>query len=634
MFDFVRKHTRIMQFLLFLLIFPSFVLFGLEGYNRFREGGAAVATVNGHDITQGEWDSAHRNQVERMRSSMPNVDVKVFDTPQAKFSTLERLVRDRLLQAAAQQLRLGASDARLANELQQNPTIAGLRRPDGTLDMERYRQLLGSQGMTPESFEAQVRGDLASRQVMSGVGVTSFSSSALADVTLNAFYEQRQVQVARFSPADFAGTIKPTDADLESYYKANADKFQSAERADVEYVVLDLASVQKGIVVPEAELKSYYEQNAARLAGFEERRASHILINADKSASSAEREKARLKAQELLTEVQQSPNKFADIARKNSQDTGSAAKGGDLDFFARGAMTKPFEDAAFSLKKGETSGVVETEFGFHIIRLTDIKVPEQKSFESQRASLETDVRRQLAQRKFAEAAEQFTNMVYEQSDSLKPVAERLKLEVQHASNLGREPTAASAQSGGALVNTKLLAAIFSQDSLEKKRNTEAVEVGPNQLAAARITQYSPARTLPLEDVKARVREQVIAQQSAERARTEGIAKLAEWKAAPDSAKMSAPAVMSRETKQYPSALIEAALRANTQTLPAWVGVDLGTSGYAVVKVEKVLPREAAAGQERTRERDQYAQWWASAEGLAYYRLLKEKFKVEIKAARL
>ena len=187
MFDFVRKHTRVMQFLLFLLIFPSFVLFGLEGYNRFREGGATVAVVDGQDITQAEWDAAHRNQVERMRSSMPNVDVKLFDTPEAKFSTLERLVRDRLLQVAAAKLRLGASDARLAAELQQNPTIAALRRPDGTLDMERYRQLLGTQGMSPESFEAQVRGDLASRQVMSGVGVTSFSSAALADVTLNAF---------------------------------------------------------------------------------------------------------------------------------------------------------------------------------------------------------------------------------------------------------------------------------------------------------------------------------------------------------------------------------------------------------------------------------------------------------------
>ena len=631
MFDFVRKHTRIMQFLLFLLIFPSFVLFGLEGYNQFREGGATVATVDGQDITQAEWDAAHRSQVERMRSSMPSVDVKLFDSPEAKYSTLERLVRDRLLQVAAGKLRLGASDGRLAAELQQNPSIASLRRADGTLDMERYRQLLASQGMSPESFEAQVRADLASRQVISGVGVTSFSPSVLADVTLNAFYEQRQVQVTRFAPADFVAQVKPTDADLEAYYKANADKFQSTERADIEYVVLDLAAVQKGIVVAEADLKTYFEQNAARLAGLEERRASHILINADKAAPADQRDAARNKAQALLAEVQKSPNQFAEIARKNSQDTGSAVKGGDLDFFGRGAMVKPFEEAVFALKKGDISGIVETEFGFHIIRLTDIKVPEQKTFESQRAKLEVEVRGQLAQRKFAEAAEQFTNLVYEQSDSLKPVAERLKLEVQSASNIGRDAVAAPTAAN----HPKLLAAVFSQDSIEKKRNTEAIELAPNVLAAARITSYSPARTLPLEEVKARVRDQLVAQQSAELARVEGAAKLAEWKSAPDTAKLSPAVVVSREAKQtYPTALVEAALRASTQTMPAWIGVDLGTSGYAVVKVEKVLPRDSANAASLTRERDQYAQWWASAEGLAYYKLLKEKFKAEIKVARL
>lgn len=631
MFDFVRQHTRIMQFLLFLLIFPSFVLFGLEGYNRSLEKGAPVATVDGVDIMQADWDNAHRVQVDRMRSSMPNADIKLFDTPEAKYSTLERMVRDRLLQVAADQLRLGVSDQRLAGELQQNPNIAALRRADGTLDIERYRQLLGSQGMTPEMFEAQVRADLASRQVMSGVGVTSLSPAALANVTLNAFYEQRQVQVARFAASDYASQIKPTDADLEAYYKSHAEQFQSVERADIEYVVLDLASVQKSIVVPEAELKSYYEQNMSRLAGLEERRVSHILINADKTAPAAERDKARAKAQELLLAVQQSPDKFADLARKNSQDTGSAAKGGDLDFFGRGAMVKPFEDAAFALKKGETSGIVETEFGFHIMRLTDIKQPKQKSFEELRASLEVDVRRQLAQRKFAEAAEQFTNMVYEQSDSLKPVAERLKLDIQRASGLAREalPNAGNA----VLANPKFLASVFSADSIEKKRNTEAVELGANVLAAARITQHSPARTLPLDEVKARVLEQVKAIQSAERARQEGAAKLTEWKAAPDAAKLSAPIVISREEKQQLApAVIEAALRASTQTLPVWVGVDLGTSGYAVVKVEKIVPRDAA--QNRARERAQYAQWWASAEGLAYYRALKEKFKAEIKVARL
>ena len=632
MFDFVRKHNRIMQFLLFLLIFPSFVLFGIDGYNRMREKGQVVATVNGHDITQSEWDNAHRAQVERMRNAMPTADVKLFDTPEAKYNTLERLVRDRLLAAASESLRLGASDQRLADELQQNPNIAALRRADGTLDVERYRQLLGSQGMTPASFENQVRSDLASRQVMAGVGITSFSSPALADVTLNAFYQERQVQVARFAPNSYAAQANPSDADLDAFYKSHADLFQSAERADVDYVVLDIASIEKTVTVPEAELKSYYEQNLARLAGMEERRASHILITADKSQPAAEREKAKTKAQELLALVQQSPDKFAEIARKNSQDPGSAAKGGDLDFFGRDAMTKPFSDAAFALKKGEISGVVETEFGYHIIRLTDIKQPKQPSFEEQRAKLEKEVRRQLAQRKFAEAAEQFTNLVYEQSDSLQPVAERLKLEIQTAKGIGRDPVPSAST---ALANPKLLAALFSADATEKNRNTEAVEIGANQLAAARVTHYSPARTLPLDEVKARVKELVVAEQTAKLAHDDGTAKLALWKANPDQAKLGELMVISREKKQQqPNAVIEAALRAGTQTLPAWVGVDLGADGYAVVKVEKVLPRDAATNDKLKRERDQYAQWWASAEGLAYYRLLKEKFKVEIKVARL
>jgi len=633
MFDFVRKHTKIMQFLLFLLIFPSFVLFGLEGYSRMREKGAVVATVNGTDILQPELDNAHKIQVDRMRAAMPNLDAKLFDSSIAKQATLDRLVRERLLQVAAQKMHLGVSDQRLANELQQNPNIAGLRRPDGSLDLERYRQLLATQGLTPESFEAQVRSDLSTRQVMAGLGITSFATPVLADVTLNAFYEKRQIQVAKFTAADFTAQIKPTDADLEDYYKANGEKFKSAERADVDFVILDLAAIQKTVTVPEAELKNFYEQNLARLANLEERRASHILINADKAAPAAERDKARAKAQEILATLKQSPDKFGELAKKFSQDTGSANKGGDLDFFARGAMVKPFEEAAFSLKKGETSDVVESEFGFHIIRVTDIKQPKQKSFEESRASLEVDARRQLAQRKFAEAADQFTNLVYEQSDSLKPAADKLKLEIQHAKGVGTEPVPAA--SGTAMNNPKFLAAIFSSDTIEKKRNTEAIELAPNVLASARITNYQPARILPFADVKDKVREQVVAQKALERAKQEGESNLAQWKASPDKAKLAASVVVSREQKQQLSdAVIEAALRANSQTLPAWVGVDLGGSGYAVVKVEKILPRETVDASQQSRERQQYMQWWAGAEEASYYRWLKDKFKVEIKASRL
>jgi peptidyl-prolyl cis-trans isomerase D len=631
MFDFVRKHTRVMQFILFLLIFPSFVLFGLEGYNRFNEKGEAVAKVDGVEILQGDWDATHKQEVERIRQQMPNLDAKLLDSPAARYATLERMIRDRVIAAAADKAKLTTSDQRLARELQQNELIASLRGPDGKLDMARYRQLVAAQGMTPEMFEASVRADVSSRQVLAGLGGTAFSAPAPAALSLNAFFEGREVQVARFNPADYAAGVKPTDAELEAFYKSNAALFQAPEQANIEYVVLDLETVRKGLTVNEQDLKTYFEQNAARMAGKEERRASHILITAPKDAPAAERAKAKAKAEELLAAVKKAPDSFAEVARKNSQDPGSAANGGDLDFFARGAMTKAFEDAAFALGKGEISGVVETEFGYHIIKVTDVKAPKQRSFEEMKPELEAELKKQQAQRKYAESADAFSNSVYEQADSLKPVADRLKLEIRTAANVGRTPVPGAT---GALANPKFLNALFSPDSVEKKRNTEAVEIAPSTLAAGRIVQYSPARTLPLADVKDRVRERLVAVRAAELAKKDGMEKLAAWKATPASANLPAAVQVSRQqTQKQPSPVVEAALRADPAALPALVGVDLGEQGYAVVKVNKVLPRETPAPEVATQEIQQYGQWWATAENLAYYELLKERFKVQVRVPK-
>jgi peptidyl-prolyl cis-trans isomerase D len=631
MFDFVRKHTKVMQFLLFLLIFPSFVLFGLEGYNRFKEKGEAVAKVDGREILQGEWDAAHKQEVERLRQQMPTLDAKLLDSPAARYSTLERLVRDRVLAAAAAQSKLVTSDQRLMAELQRNEMIAALRGPDGKLDMARYRQLVGAQGMSPEMFEANVRADVSARQVLAGLGGTSFATPAQARVSLDAFLEKREIQVGRFAPADYAGQVHPTDAELEAYYKTNAAQFQAPEQADVEYVVLDLDTVKKSVAVNDQDLKTYYEQNAARLGGKEERRASHILVAVPKDAPPAERAKAKAKAEELLAAVRKAPDSFAEVAKKNSQDPGSAAQGGDLDYFARGAMTKAFEDAAFSLGKGQISGLVETEFGYHIIKVTDIKSPKQRSFEEMKPELEAEVKKQQAQRKFAEVADVFTNGVYEQSDSLKPVADKLKLEIKTAKNVHRQPVPGAT---GPLANPKFLGALFTPDSIEKKRNTEAVEVAPSTLVSGRILQYTPARTLPFAEVKDRVRERIVAARSAELARKDGAAKLVAWKASPAGANLgSAIAVSRQEAQKQPLAVIEAALRADPSALPAWLGVDLGDQGYAVVKVNKVIAREASPPETAKQERQQYAQTWAAAENLAYYNLLKERFKAQIKVAK-
>lgn len=319
------------------------------------------------------------------------------------------------------------------------------------------------------------------------------------------------------------------------------------------------------------------------------------------------------------------------MARKNSDDTGSAERGGDLDFFARGAMVKPFEDAAFALKKGDISEIVESEFGFHIILLTDIKQAQVPSFESMRPQLEADLRKQQAQRQFAELAETFSNSVYEQSDTLTPVAERLKLSLQKASSLTRTPTPAVQ---GVLNNPKLLQAIFSEDAIAKRRNTAAVEVAPNTLVSARVVNHRPAAVRPFEEVKAEVRQGLIQAKSAELAKTEGQARLAAWTSDASQASLGESVTVSRDqTPAWPQAVIDAALRADPSKMPALIGVDLGLQGFAVVRVNKIVQRQEASAQQSEQTRQQFARLWGQAEAQAYLSSLKSQFKVEMLAEK-
>ena len=631
MFESIRKHSKIVMVLLFLLIIPSFVLVGIDS-NYFSEKSPVVARVDGNNINQTDWDNAHRMETDRIRAQSPTVDPKLLDSPQARYVTLERMVRERVLATAAQKMHLATSDARLARSLQEIPAIAGLKRADGSLDAEAYRALVASQGLTPEGFEANVRRDLSVNQVIGGVTGSSFGTNAQVKLALDALYERREIQVARLNPTDFSAKVVPSEADLEAYYKSHSKQFQQTEQAAIEYVVLDLESVRAGITLNEGDVRTYYQENIARLAGKEERRASHILVNAPKDAPAADREKAKSRAAQLLEQVRKTPATFAELAKKSSDDKGSAAVGGDLNFFARGAMVKPFEEAAFALKKGEISDLVDSDFGYHIIQLTDIKSPKQPTFEELRPTLEAELKQQQAQRKFAEVAETFANSVYEQADSLLPVADKLKLKVQTATGVTRAPLPGAK---GPLANSKFLEALFATDSLENKRNTEAVETGPSQMVAGRVTSYTPAKTLPLQDVQARVRSLYVAEKSAEMARKEGQAKLLAWKANPSAATgLAAMVEISREQPQnLPRTVIDAALSAPSETLPSWTGVDLESSGYAVVKVIRVVPRQAPDAQRAQQERQQYVQWLATAEGLAYYEMLKQRFKVQIKAPR-
>ncbi len=299
MFDFFRRHTRVLQFVLVLLIFPSFVFFGIQGYSRFTGNeNTKVGFVAGQGITQGEWDAAHRDQMERVRRQMPGIDTRMFDTPEMKLQSLEALIRERVIQAAVQKASLHTSDERLLRLFGADPELAFLRNPDGSVNPSA----LAAQGMSSEAFAERLRRDMTARQVLAGLSMSAFAPAGAAAAALDAMFQQREIQLQRFEPKDYLPKVNPSDTDLDAFYKnpINAAQFQAAEKANVEYLVLDLASVMKGLSVSEAELRDFYEQNAARFTAPEERRASHILIKAEKGAAADERAKAKAKAEALL----------------------------------------------------------------------------------------------------------------------------------------------------------------------------------------------------------------------------------------------------------------------------------------------------------------------------------------------
>lgn len=631
MFDIVRKHTKLLMVLLFLLVIPSFMLIGIDGYTRMGDAASKVATVNGKVITQTEWDAFHRAEMDRLRAGNPQLDLSQLDSPQIKYATLAQLVRDRVLSAAVLDEHLGVSDARLAAELQADSSVAALRRPDGSLNMDEYRRILATQGLTPQAFEAGIRADLAKRQVLGGVANSSFSTQTEADVAMNAFLEQREIRLTQFSPADYASQLNPSEAELQAFYKDNIGRYQAPESVKVEYLVLGLDQIKKTIEVSEPVLRKYYEQNSATLGQPPERRASHILIAAPKDAPAPEREKAKATAQALLEQVRKAPDTFAEVAKKASNDEVSAASGGDLGFFRSDRGTDPaIAKATFALAKaGDISDLVESDFGYHIVRLTEIKPSGVPAFEQVRAKLEEQYRTQEAQKRFGELAEEFRNGVYEQSDSLKPTADKLKLSIQFADNVTRMPAPAAV---GALANAKFLGALFSPDALEKKRNTEAMEIGPNELASGHVVTRSPAHALAFADVRNDVRSAYLAQKGAEQALKTGQERLKAWQAKPESATpdLTKVVTVSRDQLQgQPPALVEAVLRADPTQLPKLIGVNLGVEGFVVARVDKVVPRKDVSQQDATQNLLRYEQMWAQSETASYYETLKVKYKAEI-----
>lgn len=632
MFEFIRKHQRLMQFLLLLLILPSFVLVGVSSYNE-RGSDDGVATVDGKKISQQEWEGAQRRQLDQARQMMgAQFDQKLFETPEAKQAVLDQLVAEKAINAEIIRKHLTVSDAALQKAIMD---IQAFRKDDGTFDMDRYKAALAAQGMTPEIFDARMRHDMAVQQLVGSVQQTAFAPRAVATRLSDLNDEEREVQELVFPAANYVSQVKVTDDMVKAYYDKNAAQFQIPETVKAEYVVLDQAAVEKQATVTDAEIAETYNKNTKRFTTPEKRSASHILITVKKDAPAAEDAAAKAKAQAILDEVRKNPNDFAKIAKEKSQDPGSAELGGDLGVVEKGVFEKPVEDAIFSLKEGETSGLVRSTFGYHVVKVTKLVPTTQKTLDEAKPQIADELKKAKLSSKYTEMAETFTNTVYEQSDSLKPVADKLGLTIQTAEGLTRTPNPAL---GNAPVNNpKFLKAIFANDALTNKRNTEAVEVAPSTLVAGRVVEFKPAAKRPLADVEAVIRQRVTQEEAAKLARQAGEAKLAAAKASGDATGFGETKTLSR-TKQPPinETAALAVLKADVSKLPAYVGVDVPGQGYGVYRIGKVTQPPQQDQARRKQEAQQIGQAYGNAETYGFIEALKRKAKakINVKAADL
>lgn len=623
MFDAVRNSKRIVQVFLALIILP-FAFFGVDSYLGGVNSGDDVAKIGDAKITQQQFQQALRDQSERLRTQLgEKFDAKLLDAPEARMAIIDDLINQRLLMIEANRKGLFVSDDAIRR------TIGSIDafKIDGKFSSERYEAALRAQGMTPASFEAQLRQDLTLQQLAGAIGQSGVLAHTVSDRMLALQTEKREVMELRLGLDSYLDKVKLADGAARKFYDENSKQFELPEQAKAEYVVLSMETIGAQLAVTEAEIKAWYDGHKAQFQQAEERRASHILIASEKLG----KDKAKARAEEVLKEVRKNPAGFADLAKKNSDDPGSASKGGDLGFFAHGMMVKPFEDATLALKEGEISDVVESDFGFHIIKLSGIHAAKEKPLSEVRGQIEEDLKKAAASRKFAEAAEAFSNTVYEQPDSLKPVAEKFNLSIKQSDWLARQADPAN----GPLGNAKLLAALFSEDSIKNKRNTEAVEIASNTLVAARLIDYKPAALQPFDGVKGTIESMLKRQEAQALAKKDGEARLEALKKGEDKLSWSAAKSVSRiDSRLIPPAAVPAVFRMDTAKLPAYTGVELPGSGYALFKLSKVNAGEAIDEANRRAMLDQLGKMGAQEDVRLYLAALRGRYKVEINKAAL
>jgi peptidyl-prolyl cis-trans isomerase D len=624
MFDSIRSRHRFFSIAITLLFGVPFIFTGVYSYNQFFSTDTSVAKVGSERISQQDLDAAFRERLDQMRRVLgANFDARVFDTPQARAATLDSLLSERAVKLETQRSRLLVTDQKLKDVIGSTNAF----QQGGHFDYETYKMLLASQGMSEHSFESRVREDVARQTLMEAISDSAVVPKTVSDRLWQSQHEKRQIRQLAFRPQDYAEKVQIGDEAIRAEYEKSKTRYMTPETVRAEYLILRPEDIAKQIAIPDDQAHAFYDQNLKRWGQAERRRASHILITAGPGGSAADKPQARKVAESVLAKERSNPADFARLAKEYSKDPASAQKGGDLGWFGRGMMVKPFEDVVFSGKDGETSGIVETDFGFHIIRITGIEAATTKPFAQVKDQIDEELRMQAAQKRFSETAEQFTNFVYEQADGLKAAADKFKLELHQVDGVTRRGAAGDASE---LFSPAVLEAVFAPDSLEKHRNTKAIEVRGSALLSARVLDHHASAQIPLEVVKDNIKGQLLRVAASELARKAGQARLAELQKTPSEDGFDAARWVGRDdAQQLPAPALNSVMQAPSNRLPSFVGVDSGDGGFLVVQVLSVRAADAPTPDASASASQQWLQQQSQSDEVSFVQGLRQRFGTKV-----
>lgn len=467
--------------------------FALWGINSYFEGGteASIASVNGERLPLYTYQDSLQNRAQVLRQQLgDSFDPEMLESLQVRRSVLDSIIDQTIMDQYIAEQKFRVSDEQL------NRTIhnAEIFQTDGQFDPMQYQAVLAANRYTPQLYEEVERLNQAGNQMRLGIVNSAFALDTEVDRLLAVQQQQRDIQYALLEVQGFAEDIEISEDEVKDYYDGNAEDFVSPARMKIGFVELDVESLSSVMDPDDQQIAGFYEENKGRYQTAESRRARHILVAVNESATDEEREERLELAKELLERLG-SGEDFAELAEQYSDDPGSKGSGGDLGVIARGQMVAPFEDAVYGMAEGDIEGPVETQYGYHIINLVELTEVQQQTLEEAREGVIDELRGILAEQRFAELAEPFMNLVFEHPESLELVSEELGL------TIGESDWFTETSGDGVVSEAKVRRVAFSEEVLNENLVSQPIEIGFDRIIAIQKLEHEPAMTQSLDGVR-------------------------------------------------------------------------------------------------------------------------------------